>query len=170
MTRHQKAVIGSIWRFEHWRRGVLLAERLRENICPDEYINYLLSAGMASGAQVANWYIALFSDNYTPLITDTYAVPGFTESTAYDEAYRPVWSHGGVSAKSMSNTASKASFTMTGVDTAIYGAALVSVSTKGDTAGGGLLGPVAQITEGPFTGIIANDEILIYVTINGASD
>jgi hypothetical protein len=164
---HQKIVIASKWHVEQWRGGRLIASRNEENICPDEFINHILDVILSGGTQVTDWYIALFSDDHTPVIGDTYASPGFTEATGYDEVERPIWSGGGVSNKSITNSASKASFTMDGTDPTIYGAALVSVATKGDTGGGGILGPVAQFATGPLP-VADEDVIKIYATISGS--
>lgn len=160
--------IASKWHVEHWRDGILLSHRVHDNICPDEFINYMLDAGLSGGTPIMAWYIVLFSNNYTPLASETYASHGYTESTDYDETTRPAWSEAGVSSKVITNSASKATFTMGGTDTSIYGAALVSVSTKGDTAGGGKIGPVAQFSEGVVTGISDGDQLKIYVTITGS--
>ena len=93
--------------------------------------------------------------------------PAFTEATGYDEAARPAWSEGGVFAQTISNESSKASFTMDGTAPTLYGGALVSVATKGDTAGGGILGPVAQFSQ-PMTGIAEDDVIKVFATITGS--
>ena len=164
----QKIKIGSIWTIEHWRGGQLLTTRIEENLCPDEFINHVLDIALSGGTQITNWYLALFSNNHSPAAGNTYASPGYTEATGYDETTRPLWNEGGVSAKSITNSANKATFTMDGTDGTIYGAALVSDDTKGDTAGGGVLGPVAQFTGGAITGIVDDDVLKVYMTINGS--
>jgi len=167
--RHQKIMIGSKWHLEHWRDGVLIAERVNENLCPDEFINHVLDVVLSGGTQITSWYLALFSDNHTPAASDDYAAPGFTEADGYDETTRPAWSEAGVSAKSITNSASKATFTMDGTDTTIYGAALVSDNTKDDqAASGAVLGPFAIFEEGAVTDIVAGDIIKVYCTITGS--
>lgn len=167
-----KINMGAIFHLEHWRGNKLLAERHEENLCPDEFINYMLDAGLSGGTPITSWYVLLFNDNHTPAAADTYATPGFTESTEYDESTRPAWTEAGVSSKSITNSASKATFTMTGTDTSIYGAALVgggsTPSTKDDQAGGGTLGPEAQFTGGAVTGIVDDDVLKVYITITGS--
>ncbi len=166
--RRQKMVVSSVWGFERWRHGILLSKQTVENLVPDQVINHLLDVVFSNGTQIANWYLALFSNDHTPLATHTYASPGYTENTGYDEATRPAWSEGGVSMKSITNSANKASFTMDGTNPNIYGASLVSDNTKGDTAASGaILGPVAQIST-PLTGIMDDEVIKVYCTINGA--
>lgn len=167
-----KINLGAIFHLEHWRGDQLLAERHDENLCPDEFINYMLDAGLSGGTPITSWYVLIFNDNFTADGDETYATPGFTESTAYDESTRPAWTEAGVSSKSITNSASKATFTMTGTDTSIYGAALVgggsTPSTKDDQAGGGTIGPVAQFTGGAVTGIVDDDVLKVYVTITGS--
>lgn len=161
--------LSGIWNFELWRRGVKVDSWTEKNLVTDEGINYILDAGLSSGTPITAWYVAIFNDNHTPAAGDTYAVPGFTESTAYDEATRPAWTDGGVAAKSVSNSASKASFTMN-ASTTIYGAALVgggtAATTKGNTAGGGKLYDCVQFTGGAKA--VEDDDVLkITVTLTG---
>jgi hypothetical protein len=165
---HQKIQISSKWCVEHWRGNALLAERIEENLVPDEFINHALDVILSGGSQNANWYLALFSNDHTPAAGDTYAVPGYTEATGYDETTRPQWMEGGASGKQITNVANKATFNMDGTSTTIYGCALVSVNTKGDTAGGGVLGPVTQFTGGAIIGIIDDDTIKVYMTVTGS--
>ena len=165
----QKMKIGSVWHVEHWRAGEKLTERVQENLVPDEFINHVLDISLSGGTQITAWYLALFSDDHTPAAADTYATPGFTEATGYDETTRPQWQEAGVSSKSITNSANKATFTMDGTNATIYGAALVSDSTKGDqAASGAVLGPVAQFGGGAITGIDDDDVIKVYMTINGS--
>ena len=166
--RNQKIMISSQWIIEHWRDDELLAKRIEENLCPDEFINHVLDVALSGGATITNWYLALFSNNHSPAAGNTYAVPGFTEATGYDETTRPQWNEAGVSSKTISNSANKATFTMDGTDGTIYGSALVSLDTKGDTAGGGILGPVAQFSGGAITGIVDDDVLKVYMTITGS--
>jgi len=168
LPKRQKIVIGSVWTVEHWRGDNLLAKRIEENLCPDEFINHVLDVALSGGSQISTWYMLLFSDNHTPAAGDTYATPGFTEADGYDEAVRPTWNEGGVSAKSITNSSNKATFTMDGTDGTVYGTGLVSVSTKNDTVGGGVLGPVAQFTGGAITGIVDDDVLKVYMTVTGS--
>ncbi len=87
-------------------------------------------------AAIATWYIAIFETDTTPVAGTTYATPVYTECTAYAEATREEFVEAAASSKSITNSASKAEFTMNATKT-IYGASLVSDNTKGDTAVGG---------------------------------
>ena len=134
---------GSVWNWECYRPdGSLKWRDSIHNLVTNEGLDYYLDVALSGGTQITSWYVALFEDNHTPAAADTYATPGYTESTAYDEAARPAWTEAGVSSQSITNSASKASFTMNATKT-IYGGALVgggtAASTKGDAAGGGKL-------------------------------
>ena len=101
------------------------------------------------------------------MVGATYDKPGYTESANYDEAARPQWQQGEVSAKSITNSANKASFTMSTAET-IYGAALVSYATKGNTAkAGAKMFNVSQFALG--SRVVANDDVLkVTITLTGA--
>ena len=167
MNNHQKVTIGSVWQVEHRRGNKVLTRRIEENLVPDEFINYTLDVILSGGDQVATWYMALFSNDHFPDPSDTYAAPGYMEATGYDETTRPQWQEGGVSSKSITNSANKTIFTMDGTNASIYGCSLVSLNTKGDTAGSGVLGPVAQFASGAITGIVTGDVLKILVTVQG---
>lgn len=120
---------------EHHDVVVLSVEEV-DNLIPTEGLNYLLSAGLTGGTAYSSWFIALFEGNYTPVAGVTAATfpAAATESTAYDETNRVAWVPGTVSAGSVSNTASKAVFTMNATKT-IYGIAQSSVNSKNSTTG-----------------------------------
>jgi hypothetical protein len=134
--------IGAWWEFEHYRKGALIDKWAQKNVNTTEGLNHLLNVGFHGDTPITTWYMLLFDDNYTPLITDTYAVPGFTESADYDEATRPEFVEAEATARVITNVASKATFTINATTT-IYGAALVGGgtdgNTKSDAAGGGVL-------------------------------
>jgi len=132
----------SWWEFEHYRKGKLIDQWEQKNVNTNEGLNHMLNVAFNSATQITAWYMGLFEDDYTPLNTDTYAVPGFTESTAYDEATRVAYVDATATTKVMTNSASKATFTISDTKT-IYGAFLcgggTGAATKGDAAGGGTL-------------------------------
>ena len=120
------------------RRGdqVVLSIEDVTNLIPTAGLNYMLGTALTGVTQLSAWYIALFEGNYTPVAGVTAATfpADATESTAYTEATRPVWTPGSISAGSVSNTASKAVFTINATKT-IYGIGQTSVSTKSATTG-----------------------------------
>jgi len=134
---------GSVWDWEcRDKNGHLKWRESIHNLVTEEGRDYYLDVALSSATQITAWYVAIFESDHTPAAGNTYAVPGYTESEAYDEATRPAWTEAGVSSQSITNSASKASFTMNATKT-IYGGALVGggtdANTKGDAAGGGTL-------------------------------
>lgn len=132
--------IGSVWTMECFRAGVKVWETETKNIMTLEGRNYMLNAGLLAATAITSWYILIYETNTTPTEDTTYAVPVFTECTAYSETTRSVYT--GVTATEglMTNAASKGTFTFT-ADKTVYGGALVgggtSASTKGNVGGGG---------------------------------
>lgn len=121
---------------EHLRKGELIDVETVKNIVPTEGLNYILEAALRNGAILPNWYVALFEGNYTPVAGVTAATfpANATESTAYDEAARVAWVSAAAAGGVVTNSASKAAFTINATKT-IYGIAMSSASTKGATTG-----------------------------------
>lgn len=119
-----------------------------------------------AATQITTWYIGIFNTNTTCVNTMTYATPVFTYSTAYNEATRPEWVEAASSGQSITNTASRAVFTMNDTVT-IYGAALVgggsAASTKADTAGGGTLYSASLFSAAKS--VIATNVLSVGITI-----
>ena len=134
--------IGSWWEIEQWRKGKLIDQWAQKNVNTTEGLNHMLNAVFFSETPITAWFLGLFENNYTPLIGDTYAVPGFTESEAYDELTRIAYVPVAATAKVITNVASKATFTI-GATKTMYGAFLcgggTDADTKSDVAGGGIL-------------------------------
>ena len=163
----EKALLGSMWEWEQWRDGKLVDSWVERNLCVNEGLNYLLGAGFSAVTAITAWYVAIYDNNHTPASNNTYATPGFTEATNYSEATRPAWTEAGVSARSITNSASKASFTFSSAAT-IYGAALVgggtAATTPGDTAGGGKLYNISAFSSGA-KGMASSDVLKVTVTL-----
>lgn len=134
--------IKSIWHWEHWYKGLLLKKWTDHNLCTTEGRNHVLASVFGGGTQITAWYLAPYEDEHSPAAGDTYDTPGFTECEAYDETTRPLLQAGDAAAGVIDNSSNKASMTFNAPKT-IHGAALVgggsAPSTKGDTAGGGIL-------------------------------
>ncbi len=105
------------------------------NIIPTEGLNHILSTIVGGGTQVNPWYVALFSQNVTPQATLTAATftATMTEFTGYDEATRVAYVEGAVAAGSVSNTASRAEFSINAPAT-IYGALLGAQAKSATTS------------------------------------
>lgn len=166
-----RARLSSIWQWEHFRDGKLIDKWEEKNLVTNEGLDHVLDVAFSGGTQITSWYVTIFENDHTPAAGNTYATPGFTESTAYDEATRPAWTDGGVSSQSVDNSASKASFTINATKT-IYGAALVgggtAATTKDDQAGGGTLYNLSQFSASKA---VEDDDVLkVTVTLTAADD
>lgn len=168
-----KIAVGSVYEIEHWRKCTFRSEgwiadvTADHNVVTNEGLNNLLDVMFHNSTQTATWYIALFNTDTTPASGDTYATPAYTESSNYSEAARQEYNEAAASSESMTNSANKASFTMSTTET-IYGAALVSDSSKGDTAAtDAVLFGAAQFASSKS---VAPDDVLkITVTISASS-
>ncbi len=106
------------------------------NIIPTAALNHILSVLVAGGTQINPWYVALFSANVTPQDTLTAAnwVAAQTEYVGYSETTRVTYVDGTIAAGAVSNTASRAEFTIVTPAT-IYGGTLVSAQAKSAVIG-----------------------------------
>lgn len=160
--------IGSWWTFEQWRQGKLIDQWAQKNVNTTEGLNYLLNVMFFDETPIAStdWFMGLFENDYTPLITNTYAVPGFTESEAYDELTRIAYVPAEATARVTTNTASKATFTISATKT-IYGAFLcgggTAADTKSDVAGGGVLFASSQFAAPKA--VVDNDVLMVSCAI-----
>ena len=136
MIEEQKLEVGGVFKVEQIRDGKVIDSWEEKNRVVNEGLNSLLDVQLGAGSQLTTWYVGLFEGNFTPAAEDTAAniASNATESTAYDEATRPAWSPAAVSSQTITNSASKATFTMN-AGKSIYGAFLISDSTKSGTAG-----------------------------------
>lgn len=162
-----KLKFGSIWDWEHYRAGQLIDKWTEKNIVTDEGLTHALDVVFSDGTQKNDWYVALFNNDYTPDGSETYQTPVYVETVGYDEASRPDWTEAGVSSQQITNSASRATFTMNSGET-IYGAALVSADTPGDAASGEVLFCVSKFSSGGKA-TIDDDVLKVTVTIT-ASD
>ena len=163
----EEILFGSIWEWEHWRDGKLIDRWIQKNLCTNEGLEHILGVAFSDVTQVTTHYILIYNTNTTPVAGMTYASPQFTESTHYSEGNRPTWQEAGVSSKSITNSANKASFTCSTSET-IYGAALVgggsAADTKGDKAGGGVLYNVSAFAGGSKS-VVNTDVLKVTVTL-----
>lgn len=158
--------IGTLWEFEHYRKNKLIDKWEQGNITTNEGLDGFLDIMFHGSTQVTTWYLAVFETDYTPLVTNTYAVPGYTECTAYGEGTRPAFNEAAASSKVTTNSANKATFTFNATKT-IYGSSLVGGGTdptvKGNTAGGGTLFCSSKF--GTSKSVVDTDVLLVTCTI-----
>lgn len=159
-------VVGGRFHVDHMRGGKKIDEIEFPNLVVNEGLNHILNTVLHGGAQTATWYIGLFKGNYTPIATVTAATitAASTECTEYDESTRVAYDEAAASGQSISNTASKATFTMN-ASVSVYGAFLASASAKSATSGvllaAGRFGSVKTVDD--------DDQLLLTYTFNAAS-
>ena len=136
------------------------------NLVTNEGKNALNNIMFHAATQITTWYIELFESNTTPVVGMTYAVPTYTPCTAYSEAVRQEYVEGASSSQSITNTSSRANFTMN-ASKSVYGASLVgggsAATTKGNTAGGGTLYCVDLFTS--MQSVVSGNVLAIGITI-----
>ena len=118
------------------RDGQVIDEWVDSNLVVDEGLNSMLNVTFNGATQIGTWYLGLFEGNYTPVagVTAATITSASTECIAYAETTRVAYVEAASSAKSTTNSASRATFTFNATKT-IYGAFLVSNSTKSGTTG-----------------------------------
>lgn len=128
--------VGGIFHCEHVRDGQVIDAWDQPNLVTNEGLNSLLDIYFHGTTQITTWYLGLFEGNYTPVATVTAATitSASTECTAYDEATRVAFDEAAAASQSITNSASKATFTFNATKT-IYGAFLASASAKSATTG-----------------------------------
>lgn len=114
------------------------------NIIPDQGLVYILEAAANNGTQIGTWYMALYANAYTPTAALTAALFPATAgeitsgTEGYSQANRVTWVGDAVDTVNteVTNDTTPAAFTIvTASSLAVNGAALLSVNTKGSTAG-----------------------------------
>ena len=164
-------VIGR-YQVDHVRDGKVIHSEVG-NTVTTQGKRYLLDAALDNSAggftEKTTWYVALVSTNTAAAATYVYdtfldgaTVPA-TEFVSYAGGVRPTWN--GVidgSAASITNSASRASFAITGSGT-LYGACLVSNSTLSDHTAGDWLFSYALFAS-PIA-VVNTDTVNITITI-----
>ena len=156
---------------ECFRDGKLIWTEKTSNIITNEGLNHILNIVLHADTQITTWYCVLAESDTNAAAGMTYAVPVYTETTAYDEATRPAYVEAASIAQSTTNSANKAVFTISGTKT-MYGAALVgggsAANTKADTAGGGTLLCYAKFASS--RAVVDDDVINLTYTLSAADD
>jgi len=160
-----KVLLGGVFTHELYRGGELIDVQSDSNTVVNEGLNHILNVVFHGGTQVPTWYIGLFEGNYTPQPTDTAAniATNATESTAYSETARPTWTEAAAASQQITNSASKATFTINATKT-IYGAFLISNSTKSGTTG--TLAAASKFAAS--RAVVSADQLLITYTLTAA--
>jgi len=105
-----------------------------ENLVVNAGLQHILDVTFTGATQVSTWYVGLTDGTPTVAAADTMSShSGWTEVTAYSESTRPEYDETR-SGQSLSNSSSKASFSINATAT-VGGAFLTSNNTKGGTTG-----------------------------------
>jgi len=151
----------------HGRDGKLKWVDEFDNLVTTEGLNDALDKHLKGAAYTAAWYVGLTDGTPDVVLADIMSShAGWVEVTAYDEAVRQTLVLGTPSGGSVSNTASKAVFTVSANGTVIGGAFVVSVSTKGGTTG--VLYGGGAMAEGDRT-LADGDTLTVTVTLTTAN-
>jgi hypothetical protein len=162
----QKLLVGGRFLVQHFRKGKLIDEELCENLVTNEGLNHMLGVELYGTAQIAAWYLALYSGNYTPLATDTAAtLPGnATETGAYTAGTRQQFVPAAPSGQSITNAASQATYTFNATVT-VYGAFMTSSATINGTSGTSF----SAALFGTSKSVVSTDQILLTYTFAATS-
>jgi len=161
-----KVTLGGRLRGRIIRSGRVIDQFETKNIVVNQGLNYLLGASLGAQSVVTAWYIALFSNNYTILASDTAATIAANagEVTQYTAGVRQTWSSAPPASQSITNSATQASFTFNASLT-VYGAFLISSSAINGTSGTLFSG--AQF--GSPKSVVSSDILQLTYTFTAAS-
>ena len=148
------------------RDGKVIDEWEDHNLVVYQGLNHLNDVVFHAATQVHPWYVGLFEGNYTPVSTETAATiaASATETTAYTASTRQTYTEAASSSQSTTNSASPATFTFNASKT-IYGAFLISDSTKSGTTG--TLFSAARFSASKS--VVSSDQLLLTYTFTSSS-
>lgn len=148
------------------RNGKIIDEFEDDNLVVNEGLNNMLDVIFRGGTQTNPWYLGLFEGNYTPVATVTAATitAASTECVAYASATRVIYNEDAAASQITTNATNRASFVFNATKT-IYGAFLVSSSTKSGT--GGVLFSAARFSTAK--NVDSGDELLLTYQFTASS-
>lgn len=160
-----KLIVGGTFSAKLIRDGEVIDEWAKTNLIVNQGLDHILATEFASGAQIAAWFMGVFTGNYVPVATDTAASisANATETSAYSGSSRLPYTavEGG---QQVTNAAAPATFTFTSALT-IYGAFVASAS--GFQATTGVLFAAAQFATPKAVAV--NDQLLLTYAFGAAS-
>lgn len=167
----ENLALTSVYHFQCYDKdGNLKWEDTNHNTVVNEGLDDVLDKYLKGSAYTAAFYVGLTDGTPTVAATDTMSShAGWAEVTAYDEAVRQTLTLGTVSSQSVSNTASKATFTISTVSpdsTTVGGAFVTTNSTKGGSTG--TLYGAAALSAGDKT-LSGGDTLQVTVILTAAS-
>jgi len=133
---NEQAKIGFVYQLELIKDGVVVDAWQDTNVIPLEGIHHMFNGLMLGGAQVTQWYIGLYENNYTPSSSDEMATfPTLAgETTVYENASRHAFAAATPTGGVISNAGTPAEVAFTATRT-IRGGFIASAALKGSTAG-----------------------------------
>lgn len=165
---HPSARIRAYWHWEcYGADGKLKWTDDYQNLVVNTGLNDILDKYFKGSSYTAAHYVGLTDGTPTAAAGDTMSShAGWTEVTDYSESVRQTVTWGTVSSQSVSNSASKATFSINATVT-VGGAFLTTNSTKGGTTG-------TLISVGAFSGgdksLTSGDTLNVTVTFTAADD
>lgn len=172
--QEESAKVMGVYDVEHYRGGELIGKYSFPNMVVKEGRRYLLDAalcnsagdGVTSYAEQTAWYVMMVSGAAVSpsdtMVYDTFSGTDVTEFSDYSGGVRPTWSGAlQVGAAQVTNSAG-ASFAITGSGT-LRGAALVSLSTIGDSTAGDYLFSYSLF--GSSISVVNGDTVKVTITI-----
>lgn len=157
-------VVGVRYEFECFRNGKLEWKDGFDNLVVTEGRNELLDRLVKNVPANVLWYVGL-KDIGAPVAADTMAShASWSEIAPYSDANRPGFTAGTISAGSVDNSASKASFSINAADN-VFGAFLSSDNTKSGTSG--KLFGAGEFASGVITGATQANPVSITSTAHG---
>jgi hypothetical protein len=158
--------VGGVFNGQIVRDGEVIDEFDCPNLVVNEGLDSLLDVYLGGDTAVPAWYLGLFQGNYTPVATITAAAIAATatENVDYNEANRPTFTPASADTQSITNVASRATFTFNAPRT-IYGAFLISSNTKNGTAG--TLFSAARF--GTAKNVVVADQLLLTYSFSASS-
>ena len=133
-----------------------------DNLVVTVGLNELLTDTFKASAYTAAWYVGLTAGSPSFVAGDTMASHGgWTESAAYSEGNRQTLTLGSVASGSVSNSASKAVFSINGTAT-VGGAFVANNNTKSGTSG--TLYGGGAFTEGNRS-VVSGDTLSVTLTL-----
>lgn len=163
----QKLKAGGVFHFDVIRDGKIVDSFEEHNIVVDTGLNYILDAALSNGSQLTTFYVSLFKNNRSVQSTDTMSnfaslAGEISTPTDVDETIRETWTEAGVSAKSITNTATPAEYNFAS-DTDVWGAFLVA----GSNVIGGTSGTlIAGAKFNAIRSMLAGDVLTVTYTFN----
>ncbi len=112
--------------------------RISPNVLVDQGLIDILKVYLAQGAQRTAFYIAPFAGNVVPdgtALTAANFDATQTEFVDYSETTRPAWTPDAIATKTAANAATPATFTISVINSTVWGFAMLTASAKNATTG-----------------------------------